>query len=60
MSFDADSVAAALTRLRVKPDKVRAAVSKMQGNHFQLACAAAWEGAHGCECVTGINHPNQV
>lgn len=58
-SFDADSVAAALTRLRIEPEKVRAAVNKMQGNHYQLACATAWEGAHGCECVTGINHPNQ-
>lgn len=59
-SFDTDSVRAALDRLRIEPDKVRAAVGKMQGGHYQLACAAAWEGAHGCECVTGINHPNQV
>ncbi|KAL3134829.1 hypothetical protein ABBQ32_007800 [Trebouxia sp. C0010 RCD-2024] len=58
-AFDADSVRAALARLRIEPDKVRAAVGKMQGGHYQLACAAAWEGAHGCECVTGINHPNQ-
>lgn len=59
-AFDADSVTAALGRLRIAPEKVRAAVGKMQGGHFQLACAAAWEGAHGCECITGINHPNQV
>ena len=59
-AFDADSVTAALSRLRIAPERVRAVVGKMQGGHYQLACAAAWEGAHGCECVTGINHPNQV
>lgn len=59
-AFDANSVTAALSRLRIAPGKVRAAVDKMQGGHYQLACAAAWEGAHGCECITGINHPNQV
>ena len=59
-SFSKESLTAALTRLRVEPQAVRAAVNKAQGNHYQLACATAWEGAHGCECVTGINHPNQV
>ena len=59
-AFDADSVTAALNRLRITPQKVHDAVGKMQGGHYQLACAAAWEGAHSCECVTGINHPNQV
>ena len=59
-SWKPDSVAAALGRLRVEPLQIQAAVSKAKGGHFQLACAAAWEGAHGCECVTGINHPNQV
>ncbi|KAA6417087.1 MAG: putative DNA primase large subunit-like [Trebouxia sp. A1-2] len=58
-TFNKDSLTAALTQLRVEPQAIRAAVTKQQGNHFQLACAAAWEGAHGCECVTGINHPNQ-
>ncbi|DBA73367.1 TPA: hypothetical protein ACH3X1_011411 [Trebouxia sp. C0004] len=58
-TFDKDSLTAALTRLHVEPQAIRAAVAKQQGNHFQLGCAAAWEGAHGCECVTGINHPNQ-
>ena len=55
-----DSLTAALTRLRIQPQAIHAAVTKVQGKHHQLACAATWEGAHGCECVTGINHPNQV
>lgn len=25
---------------------------------LQLACAATFEGVHGCQC-DGINHPNQ-
>ena len=59
-TFDKGSLTAALTKLRIQPQAVQEAVSKAQGGHFQLACAAAWEGAHGCSCDTGINHPNQV
>ena len=39
---------------------VNEAVAKAKAGHFQLACAAAWEGQHSCSCDTGINHPNQV
>lgn len=35
------------------------AVSKAKGGHYQIACAAAFEGVHHCPCDTGINHPNQ-
>ena len=42
------------------PAKIDEAVTKARGGHFQLACAAVWEGKHGCMCETGINHPNQV
>lgn len=59
-TYDADSLRAALTRLRVAPSAVDEAVAKARGGHFQLACSAAFEGCHGCECETGINHPNQV
>lgn len=59
-TFDKGSLTVALTKLRIQPQAVQEAVSKAQGGHYQLACAAAWEGAHGCSCDTGINHPNQV
>ena len=39
---------------------VSEAVAKAKAGHFQLACAAAWEGQHSRSCDTGINHPNQV
>ena len=39
---------------------VSEAAAKAKAGHFQLACAAAWEGQHSCSCDTGINHPNQV
>ena len=42
------------------PAKIDEACSKAAAGHYQLACAAAWEGKHGCACETGINHPNQV
>ena len=53
-------LADALRALRLPPAAAQAAVAKARGGHFQLACMAAWEGAHGCACDTGINHPNQV
>lgn len=45
---------------QVAPAKIDEACSKAAAGHYQLACAAAWEGKHGCACETGINHPNQV
>ncbi len=45
---------------QVTPAKVDEACAKAKAGHFQLACAAVWEGKHGCSCETGINHPNQV
>lgn len=45
---------------QVAPAKIEEACGKAKAGHFQLACAAAWEGKHGCVCESGINHPNQV
>lgn len=45
---------------QVSSGKVEEAVAKAKAGHYQLACAAAWEGKHGCSCESGINHPNQV
>eukprot|EP00887_Chlorella_sp_A99_P000561 scaffold17.g561.t1 len=59
-TFAPDSLRTALQRLQVAPAKVDEAVAKARGGHFQLACAAAWEGKHGCACEIGINHPNQA
>ena len=50
----------AYPRRQVAPAKVEEACAKAKAGHFQLACATAWEGKHGCACETGINHPNQV
>lgn len=57
--YSEDVLRGALARLRVEPSKADEAVSKAKAGHFQLACAAAWEGKMGCSCDTGINHPNQ-
>ena len=51
---------AALGSMRLAPSAVSEVVNKAKGGHYQLACAAAFEGAHRCDCDTGINHPNQV
>ncbi len=53
-------LAGALGRLRLPPRAADEAAAKARAGHFQLACAAAFEGAHGCACDTGINHPNQA
>lgn len=58
-TFSADSLKAALGRLNVSGDKIEEAVNKAKGGHYQLACAAVWEGKMGCSCDSGINHPNQ-
>lgn len=58
-TFSQESLRAALSRLQVAPAKIEEACNKAKAGHFQLACAAAWEGKHGCACDTGINHPNQ-
>ncbi|KAL4459160.1 hypothetical protein ABPG75_014025 [Micractinium tetrahymenae] len=59
-TFSQESLRAALARLQVAPTKIEEACNKAKAGHFQLACAAAWEGKHGCACDTGINHPNQA
>lgn len=59
-TFNQQSLRSALGRLQVSPAKIEEAVGKAAAGHYQLACAAAWEGKHGCSCDSGINHPNQV
>lgn len=59
-TFAPEALRTALSRAGVEGAKVEEAVTKAKGGHYQLACASAWEGAHGgCECEAGINHPNQ-
>lgn len=58
-TFNATSLTAALGRLKLPAEAVSEAAAKAKAGHFQLACAAAWEGQHSCSCDTGINHPNQ-
>lgn len=48
-----------LGRLQCEDSKISEAVSKSRAGHYQLACAAAFEGIHGCSCETGINLPAQ-
>ncbi len=48
-----------LQGMQVPAANVEAAVSKASAGHFQLACAAVWEGKHSCACTAGITHPNQ-
>ena len=57
--FSEDQLRASLSRLAVAPVKAEEAVGKAKAGHYQLACAAVWEGKMGCSCDTGINHPNQ-
>lgn len=59
-TLDSEALRAALGRLQIGGPALEEAVSKARGGHFQLACGAAFAGAHnGCHCDTGINHPNQ-
>lgn len=57
--LSADSLRSALSKLRVSGLKIDEAVKKASAGHYQLACAATWEGKMGCSCESGINHPNQ-
>ncbi len=60
-TLDSESLRAALGRLRVAGPAAEEAVRLARGGHFQLACDYAFAGAHGgCQCDTGINHPNQA
>ena len=54
-----DALADALAGMGVAPAAVREAGAKAKAGHFQLACAAAWEGIHGAELDAGVQHPNQ-
>ncbi|KAK9838163.1 hypothetical protein WJX81_005591 [Elliptochloris bilobata] len=58
-TLSAAELAGALARLRLPPRAADEATARARAGHFQLACASAFEGAHGCACETGINHPNQ-
>lgn len=59
-TWGAARLSAALQAMGLPSDKTNEALTKARGGHYQLACAAVWEGSHGCECTTGITHPNQA
>jgi Eukaryotic and archaeal DNA primase, large subunit len=59
-TFDKETLRAALCGMRVSDAAAEEVVAKAKAGHYQLACAMAFEATHGCECDTGINHPNQV
>mmetsp|Transcript_27730 Transcript_27730/g.60595 ORF Transcript_27730/g.60595 Transcript_27730/m.60595 type:complete len:507 (-) Transcript_27730:294-1814(-) len=54
-----ENLRATLRSLRLAPKVVTEVMQKKQAHHYQLACAATFEGAHGCACESGVNHPNQ-
>ena len=58
--FSAPQLTAALSKMGLSAISAQIAATKARDGHYQLACAAAFEGSHGCECDSGINHPNQV
>ncbi|EFJ45195.1 hypothetical protein VOLCADRAFT_64063 [Volvox carteri f. nagariensis] len=58
--LDEPSLRAALGRLRCDDRKIEEAVSKARDGHYQLACAAAFEGMHRVpEMDVGISAPLQ-
>ena len=59
-TFGADGLRAALQgEMKLAKPVVDAVIDKASGNHFQLACGMVFEGAFGCACDEGIQHPNQ-
>lgn len=58
-TWSAAALRSTLQGMQVPAANVETAVSKASAGHFQLACAAVWEGKHGCACTAGITHPNQ-
>ena len=59
-TFSEDNLRAALRGMRLSPAAVSDVLDKVRGKHYQLACGAAFAGAHGgCACDAGIQHPNQ-
>lgn len=56
--FSAENLHAALSGMRLEPKTIDEVMEKTRGRHYQLACAATFEGSHNCQC-DGINHPNQ-
>lgn len=56
--FSPENLHAVLSGMRLSPKSIDEVMEKTRGRHYQLACAATFEGAHSCQC-DGINHPNQ-
>jgi len=60
-----DNVRAALSKMNLSQTAVNEVLDKKRSQHYQLACSAAFDGAHagcgGCGNDGGpqINHPNQ-
>lgn len=58
-TMDERALRALLGRMGVRDaERVNEAVGKAKGRHYQLACAAAFEGAYGVAHDTGINRPS--
>ncbi|GAQ82103.1 Eukaryotic-type DNA primase large subunit [Klebsormidium nitens] len=57
--FSQDNLSAALGRMRLNRKTIDDVMTKVKNHHYQLACAATFEGVHGAPCESGINHPNQ-
>lgn len=56
--FSEENLRAALGGMHLTPACTREVMEKVKGHHYQLACAAAFEGSHRCQS-DGVNHPNQ-
>ncbi|CAK9864565.1 unnamed protein product [Sphagnum jensenii] len=56
--FSQENLHAVIGGLRLNAHTVDDIMGKVRNHHYQLACAATFEGVHGCQC-DGINHPNQ-
>jgi DNA primase large subunit len=58
-TFSEDNLRAALRGMKLSAPAVADVLDKVRGKHHQLACGVAFAATHGgCECDTGVQHPN--
>mmetsp|Transcript_3120 Transcript_3120/g.6789 ORF Transcript_3120/g.6789 Transcript_3120/m.6789 type:complete len:550 (+) Transcript_3120:140-1789(+) len=57
--LDEPTLRAMLASLKCESSKIEEAVLKARHQHYQLACAAAFEGTHHTSLDAGIQHPAQ-
>mmetsp|Transcript_42129 Transcript_42129/g.134699 ORF Transcript_42129/g.134699 Transcript_42129/m.134699 type:complete len:476 (-) Transcript_42129:1566-2993(-) len=58
-TFGAEQLKDVLKGMKLKDAVVSDVMDKVANQHYQLACGSVFEGAHGCACDSGINHPNE-